>query len=137
MQTFKVFPKEGLEPFGIKIERFECDGKSFTLFDSGDGAVPDEAFLSFADVAAILPENQCDIANLIPFDVFLRKRKEPLRIYAHGFKIQPPSVRFFWLYSMPDGDSQDIPNIYVATSELVCVLPSDGLHKFRKRSMSG
>ena len=75
--------------------------------------------------------------KLIPFDVFLRKRSDPLVVYAHGFEIQTPSVKFFWLYHFPDGDPQYIPDIYVASSELVCVLPSEGLQKFRKRSMSG
>ena len=137
MQSFKIFPKKGLEPFEIKIARFECDGKSFTLFDSGGNPVPKEAFLSFEDVAAILPEGkQPDSDRLIPFDVFLRKRKEPLIIYAHGFEMQTPSVKFFWLYHV-DGEPQYIPDIYVASSEVVCVLPQEGLFKFRKRSMSG
>lgn len=137
MQPFKVFPKKGLESFDINIERFECDGTSFTLFDSGDNAVPSEAFLSFEDVAAILPAaKQPATEHLIPFDVFLRKRKEPLVIYAHGFEIQTPSVEFFWLYH-PDGEPQYIPDIYVASPEVVCVVPRDGLAKFRKRSMSG
>jgi len=67
--AFTVFPKKGLEPFAIKIERFEVSGNDFILFDSGNSPSK-EAFLSFDDVAAILPKGkQPATEGLMPFDV--------------------------------------------------------------------
>jgi hypothetical protein len=136
MQPFTVFPKDGRETFTIKIERFEVKEGQISLFDTGLEVAPD-AFLSFGDVAAIVPEGkQPAVEGLVPFDVFLRKREEALVIYAHGFEIAPPSIKFLWRYTR-EGKPVYIEDIYVASSEAVCVLPQEGLLKFRKRSMSG
>ena len=57
MRSFTVLPKKGLEPFTIKMDRFEVEGSVINLFDEHSEAAKD-AFLSFDDVAAILPEEK-------------------------------------------------------------------------------
>jgi len=117
----KVYPKEG-ESFELQIPRFEFDEDGFKVYGT-QNAVTDYAFLSIDNVAAIIPENPAKAVAPIPFHIYLKRRREPLEVSAHGFTTdKPPSVRFYWKFQDRD---EEIKNTYVALSEVVAVLPAD------------
>jgi len=132
MSKFNVYPKKG-DMFAIECYRFEYDENGFRLYDDGN-SLSNEGFLSFEHVAAILPEKQSQAKNLIHFQVYLKGRKEPLEVMANAFNLeQRPSVRFYakgvFLNSAPT--DVEIQYLYIAISEVVAVIPSDGLKNHR------
>ena len=132
LRTFTVYPKKG-EAFTIKCEHFEVKDSKFILFNDSYEA-SSEGFLSFDRVAAIMPERQDD-KYAICFDVYLKDRQSPLQVFAHAFDIETgPSI----LFCRQDKDirgkvmhTDPIETVYIAVSEVVAIMPADGLHKFR------
>lgn len=135
MQTFLVYPKKG-KPFPVTCEKFEQNGQEFVLFDSAERPSK-EAFLSFDDVAAIVPEKpRWADCGFLPLHVVLRKHDEPIPVHANYFEIAAPVVKFYC--RQYDSDPWfEMPEIYVASSEVVALFPSEGLERKRKRSIKG
>lgn len=95
-------------------------------------------YLSLDNIAAVIPENppvwhrsslDYDDKSL-PFCVYLKDRPstEPIQIPAFICDTsQPPSVQFFWkIFNVNKFQDQLIPNIYIAISEVVAIMPLGG-----------
>ncbi len=128
MKTFKVYPKEG-KPFLIKINRFQVSGRGdeINLYNDMD-QVSREGFLPFDHVAAIVPTQQ-DEKDMICFNVHLKNR-EPFPVFAHAFEKDATSVIFkFQQKDMFEAVIWEfrVKGIYIALSEVVAIIPSDGL----------
>lgn len=118
---FNVYPKEG-DPFEVQLPRLEFDEDGFTVYGT-QNAASGYAFLSMENVAAIIPERQGQADNPMRFHVYLKRRDEPLEVFAHSFKTdEPPSVRFYWTFQ---GRAEKIRDTYVALSEVVAVVPAE------------
>jgi hypothetical protein len=135
MKQFKVYPKDG-EMFSLKFESFEIKEDGFVLYDAV-GTKTTNTYLSFENVAAILPEplpryNSSLGLDPVTFLVYLKNRpqKEPLiTLTADGCDTStPPSARFL-IKEVADDQVKDreIPSIYIALSEVVMIAPSDRL----------
>src|SRR5437868_6656965 len=135
MPTFTVYPKEG-ESFTIECTGIEFAAGQFTLYDLTD-KLSKEGFLSPVNVTAIIPQPlpQPDIYNQFgsaEFQVFLRKRpiNEPLVIPAYSFTVEMDNVKFYRntvdLETMASKEVE-IKGIYIAPSEVVAIIPADGL----------
>jgi hypothetical protein len=136
MPTFKVYPKKG-EIFTVQFDRFELKEKRFVLYnDVGREVSDNEGFLSFDNVAAILPDKQT-AKGRIRFLIYLKgQRGEPhselpafLEVYADAFEIGP-NISFKWQQKDMLGKlfkEGSIEGIYIALSEVVAIMPSDGL----------
>lgn len=132
MSTFTVYPKEG-EPFLLHCERFEFSEQLFVLHDSSGEIPKDRAFLSVANVAAIIPEKQqehADPVSLTNFRVRLLNRSEEILITASIFDSEHrPNILFYW--QRPGSNFLAVNvllgNVYVAASEVVSILPGGKL----------
>ncbi|MCU1264630.1 MAG: hypothetical protein JWM21_948 [Acidobacteria bacterium] len=121
MEVFNVYLKEGKQ-FSVTCERFELKVNEFIFFDS-DSQPSNRAFLSFSDVAAIVPEHQSFCETYKPFQVYLRKRNKPIQVYALSFDIgQDQRIRFYHSPGL-----LEFQDIYVASAEVVAIFPSEGL----------
>lgn len=136
MNTFHIYPKKG-KSFTLAFDHFELRGDEFALFNDLDKESR-AGFLSSANIAAIIPDRlpQGHLglaynAQPIQFLIYLKERPpaEPLHVEAFVCDVsQPPSVQFFWkLFHVNKFEDQLIPNIYVAISEVVAIMPSGGL----------
>jgi predicted 3-demethylubiquinone-9 3-methyltransferase (glyoxalase superfamily) len=124
LKKFTVYLKKG-EPLTLEFRRFTFDANGFTVFDSYNDAVPNLAFLSIDHIAAIIPEEQRESDSR--FKVILRNGQS-FEVVAEVFKTdQPPSVRFCW--QQYSHRQEEIQNIYVALSEVVAVMPVNGLQR--------
>ena len=136
MQTFTVYPKEG-ETFPIHIYKFEVSGSGehFTLYDDSSNESY-EGYLSFEDIAAIVPDGLRERQGDICFLVYLKNRAEPLKIYANAFEDAAPSLVFKRhqkdIMRRPY-DEYTLDGIYIAVSEVIAVIPADGLLSHRAR----
>ena len=135
MKAFNVYPKGGRQEFSISIsiEKFEVKDNKIILFN--DHLVEsNEGFLAFDKVAAIVPEQQPKREDLICFLVYLVKRTSPIRIFANAFETEPV-IRFKYQERDMIGrhilSECPIENIYIASSELVAIIPEDGLVSYR------
>jgi len=138
LENFTIYPKEGKE-FTLRCERFEVVENSFIFHHSGDQP-SDEVFVSFHDVAAIVPERQpfANIEDLKPFEMYLRNRDAPILVYANAFDMKgTPTVKFFYRDFSNDPLVEIKGIYYVASSEVVAIFPSEGLERVRKRSTRG
>lgn len=119
--SFIVYPKEG-EPFPLKIPRLVINENKLNVYNDRN-AESNYGFLSMDNIAAILPDNLGEAESAIIFNLYLKDKKEPLKVSAHTFKAnEPPSVRFYWRY----GDrEEEIRDLYVALSEVVAIVPAD------------
>jgi hypothetical protein len=132
LRKFTVYPKEGKE-FTIECDHFEVRDGQFILFNDARQE-SNEGFLSVAQIAAIMPERQ-DEKYAIRFEVYLRD-KPPIPVFAHAFDLtQGPGVKF----SRQEKDMRGavinewpLDGIYIALSELVAIVPSDGLRSYRR-----
>lgn len=132
LPTFKIYPKEG-KMFTLEFCRFELNGEQFTLYNEADKPTSD-GFLSHLNVAAIVPEHihKRNHSHLFPdavdFRVYL-KSSETFEINADSCDItHPSSVKFFSkLYFDDRIQDIEVPNVYVALSEVVAIMPSGGL----------
>ena len=118
--------------FTLEFRRFELKGDKFILYDSSDKESK-EGFLSFTNVAAIIPEQQ-RTEDALCFYVYL-KGKPHIEVFASTFEAeQEPSVTF--RHQQKDMmrnimNEWPIENIYIALSEVVAIIPSDGLLSWR------
>jgi hypothetical protein len=135
MQTFTIYPKDGGETFTAQFHKFELNesGDGFILYD--DAHKPSkEGHLSFKETAAIIPNNLKEREDEIRFLVYLKNRSEPLTIYAHAFEQSEPSLIFKrQLKDIRHNPYQEwkLDAIYIALSEVIAVLPADGLISYR------
>jgi hypothetical protein len=121
-----IYPKKG-EPFTLEIPRFTFSENGFSLYDSAR-EISKDGFLSFENIAAIVPQGQSEIRrDDILFHVYLRNREKPLEIAATAVNTdEPPSVKFYTQYYGSGGNAL-IEHVYVALSEVVAIIPSNGL----------
>jgi hypothetical protein len=130
MGKFKVYPKKG-DTFDLEFYRFEYDENSFRLYDDSNSE-SSEGFLSFEHVAAIIPETQSKADHVLTFLVYLKGRTEPLKINANTFdQTQQPGVKFYVRGASYRPSDIEVQYLYVATSEVVAIVPSDGLKSYR------
>jgi hypothetical protein len=136
MQTFKVHPKGKSAPFELMCQRFEQKDERFVLYTSTEKESRN-GFLKFSEVAAIVPQEQ-PIKNRpfphvsIEFRVYLKDRQDsPIRIWASSFKMDKDSGITFSVHSRDiQGQIVDewvMPEVYLAPSEVIAILPSSGL----------
>jgi hypothetical protein len=118
MQEFNVYPKEG-EKFSVEFQRFEMKENGFVLYDDRNEPSK-EGYLSFENVAAIIPDNQPE-EQMVCFLVYLKGQPKPAEVFACHFETEP-GISFKW-----QPDAEDIAGIYIARSEVVAIMPSDGL----------
>jgi len=133
ISKYNIYSKKG-DMFALECYRFEYDESGFTLYDDGNSQSK-EGFLSFEHVAAILPEKQSQVKNAVHFEIYLKGRKDPLEVMAHAFNLeQPPSVRFYVrdVFVGSDPNDVEIQGIYIAISEIVAIIPADGLKSYRR-----
>lgn len=124
IRPFRIYTKKG-SSLTLEFRRFELDGSSFTLYDSTDYPVKEAAFLSFENVAAIIPEKQAESDSR--FKVYL-KSGESFEVVADMLKAdEPPSVKFYW--QRYPRNNEEVKNIYVALSEVVAIMPVGGLKR--------
>jgi len=122
LKKFTVYLKKG-EPLTLEFRRFTFDADGFTVYDSYNEAVPNQAFLSIDHIAAIIPEQQKQSDSR--FKVILRNGQS-FEVAAEILKTdQPPSIRFYWQQYPPQ--QEEIQNIYVVLSEVVAIMPVNGL----------
>jgi hypothetical protein len=132
MQDFKVYPKKG-KPFTIKIRKYELNGNQFVLYDEANNP-SDHGFLWFDHIAAIVPQNldkrphYPQVRDSFDFRVYLRSG-EQFDINADFCDTSDPeTIRFAFTNTRPSGpDRYDIENLYIAPSEVVAIMPPDGL----------
>jgi hypothetical protein len=123
LKSFRVYFKNG-EILTFKFLRFEYDEEQFIIYDSKDSAASD-AFLSFKPVAAIIPVEQQE--NEYWYTVYL-KSGNSFEVSADRFIMGDKiNVSFFW-ENTPQPDVE-VDNIYVARSEVVAIIPSEGLER--------
>ena len=138
MHTFQIYPKKGKE-FALAFDRFELREEQFVLYNDRDKESR-AGFLSFANIAAILPDGKFKGHGRVglaydteptEFLIYLKDRPptEPLHVVAFVCDTsQPPSVQFFWkVFNVNKFEDHLIPNIYIAISEVVAIMPSGGL----------
>jgi hypothetical protein len=135
MQTFTIYPKEG-ESFTAEIYKLEpaATGEAFALYDDSD-TLTSEGYLSFENIAAVIPEGLKEQQGDVCFLVYLKNRKEPFKVYAHAFDPDEP----FLVFKRQSKDAlrvsyQEwrIDGLFFALSEVIAVLPADGLLSYRR-----
>jgi len=134
MRKFTVYPKEGKE-FTIEAFKFEPTADGFVFLDYADRPATD-SFLSLHNIAAIIPDGiseERERDRMICFLVHLKDRP-PFKVYAHSFHSEP-TVSF--MYHHQDGYGAPISKIpvdgiYILLSEVVAILPSDGIGVYRR-----
>lgn len=136
MQSFDIYPKKG-DKFALEFHHFELRASEFVLYN--DLHKESRAgYVSLENIAAVIPANLPEIRSRLHYDaepitfcVYLKGRKpeDPIQITAFVCDAsQPPSVKFFWkLFNVNKFEDQLLPNIYVATSEVVAIMPLGGL----------
>lgn len=137
MRTFEIYPKRG-KRFSLQFQRFEHSLDRFILYDSGHEPSP-EAFLLFDAVAAIVPREQPLADEVEPYRVYLRNGgdEQYVKIHANVFDLtQPPSVKFYTRV-VDNSERHEVKNVYVAISEVIAIIPDEGLRADRKRSLRG
>lgn len=119
LETFNVYPKEGAEPVQLDLEGFEFKDGIFTLYRSGH-SVDTWQYVSFENVAAILPGSPPFFENAHSFEVYLKDRKDAVRVYGAIFKTDTQlGATFYW----GEHEVKRIPNVYVALSEVIAIRP--------------
>lgn len=133
MQTFTVYPKGKGEPFNLTCERFELKDGRFILYHSSNKEAQ-EGYLSFSGVAAIIPDQGKTRypAKPISFFVYLKDRNQGIEVFGDAFKIENDSQIVF-LAQQRDimrkiTNEWPLTGIYIALSEVIAIVPSDGLH---------
>jgi hypothetical protein len=136
MGIFTIYPKGEGDSFKVKLERFELGQDGRIILHNTLGVETDLAMLATDAIAAIIPE-QVTPADWgksekdITYQVFLKGHTaETITIFAGKFKIADGLVQFFQLVEKtPDFEPErdPIPQIYVLASEVVGIVPEDGL----------
>ena len=141
MRTFYIYPiKSNDAPIQLKFQRFIFTGDRFVLFDYADKA-SSLGYLNADNVAAIhIPSKASDHERQYPipriFHVHLLGRPNPLEVYAHYFQVSDSQLEFFTKYPAHREHSSTTISLkneetYIKLSEVVAVIPSDGLEYFR------
>jgi hypothetical protein len=132
MQNFRVYPKKG-EPFTILIDKFSRDGNRFIVYDETHNP-SNEGFLSFDHIAAIVPQHLYkrphtpQMRDSFDFRVYLRSEKQFDISADFCDTSDPETIIFAFRNPRPTGpDRYDIENLYIAPSEVVAIMPPDGL----------
>ncbi|HXM50721.1 MAG TPA: hypothetical protein VN956_22955 [Pyrinomonadaceae bacterium] len=130
MKRFTVFPKKG-DIFSVTLNRFSVDASErFILYDSFNEA-SENGYLSFdnlaADCAADQPRPKRNDVRC--FEVHLKGRSEPIKIFAHYFKMDPSKGVEFYFWTT-GGHELKLEDFYVAMSEVVSITPVGGLTKY-------
>ena len=129
MQNFHVYPKKG-EPFTILIEKFSRSGDRFLVYNYADQPSND-GFLASEHIAAIVPENPLRrpstglMRDAFDFRVYLRSGKQ-FDINADSCDPTGSDTIKFFVVTRSGGNAE-IEGIYVAPSEVVAIMPPDGL----------
>jgi hypothetical protein len=117
LKKFRVYLKDGSN-IELELSRFTFDANSFTIYDANNYPASD-TFLNFDGIAAIVPDQASDDAT--GFTIYL-KDNVSFKVAADAFRMdQPPSLKF---YFRPE---KLIPNIYVCLTEVIAIIPSEGL----------
>jgi hypothetical protein len=124
IRPFRVYLKKG-GSITLEFRRFEIDGNRFTIYDSSDFAAQEEAYLSFDNIAAIMPENQPE--SDARFKVYL-KGGESFEVSATHFKTDEARGIKFYRQRYPR-NGEEIKNVYVALSEVIAIMPVGGLNR--------
>jgi hypothetical protein len=136
MQTFNIYPKDG-EMFQAQIYKLELNKKRDGFILYADDAKPSkECYLPFEKIAAVVPESLREEPGDICFLVYLKDQTTPLKIYASAFDALEPTLVFKRHQKDIRGnphDEYELDEIYIALSEVVAVLPADGLVGYRRR----
>jgi hypothetical protein len=127
--VFTIYPKKG-EPFNLEFEKFDFDGKTFTLYESRVGSDPAPfvrgSHLTVKHVAAIIPATA---KNRIPgeqrFRVYLKNRTDLIEVHACYFEPEGQTNVVFYWEKVVHGNLKktEIENIYIAWSEVVAIVP--------------
>ena len=137
MHTFHIYPKKG-EKLTLAFDRFELREDQFVLYNDHDKE-SHAGFLSFANIAAILPDRLPDAGRIgitedtepTEFLIYLKGRSLTDLIHIHAFNCdvsQPPSVKLSWkVFNQNKYEDYVMTNIYIAISEVVAIMPSGGL----------
>jgi len=135
MQTFNIYPKDGAM-FQTQIYKLELNKKGDGFILYADDAKPSkESYLSFEKIAAIVPATLREEPRDICFLVYLKDQSEPLKIYANAFEALEPTLVFKRHQKDIRGNPHDeyvLEEIYIALSEVIAVLPADGLVGYRR-----
>jgi hypothetical protein len=132
MISFTIHLKKG-NSFKINCAKIEYTDESFILYDSSSHKT-EEGYLSFKAVAAIIPDEQPHQGQMEAYRVQL-KNNQHVDVYAHSFDLNTkPSVKFY-LKRSDAGASLEVKNVYVATSEVIAIIPAKGLQMGRSQSL--
>jgi hypothetical protein len=128
IRVFNVYLKGG-EMMPLEFRRFHFTGSRFIVYDSNDSFVTD-AFISFDNVAAIIPQEQEHKIGEARFKVYMKDMTDPLEIVAHSFSADIGSNIIFWWGSGPR--LSKIEDVYIARSEVLAIMPAEGIDVRRK-----
>lgn len=124
VKPFRVYIKKG-GSLTLEFRRFEVEGNTFTIYDSSDYPAKESAFISFDNVAAVIPEKQPESESR--FKVYL-KGGDSFEVSAEFFQSDQPQGLRFYRQRYPRND-EEIKNIYVALSEVIAIMPVGGLDR--------
>jgi len=133
MRKYTVYPKEGKE-FKIEAHKYEATPDGFVLYDYAERPTTD-GFLSLHNVAAIIPEGvseERERERMICFLIHLKDRPA-FKVFAHSFDSEP-AVSFKYHHKESYGapvSKREVEGIYIALSEVVAIVPSDGIGAYR------
>lgn len=113
-----------------EFEKLEVGEKELVLYGEFGTGLKD-GFLSFENIAAIIPDNLpskrshiMGIRDPIPFRLHLKKKPEPLEIIADSWDSTDRGVKFFMkMFGSDQIIDHELPNLYIALSEVVAIIP--------------
>jgi hypothetical protein len=122
LKNFTVYLKDGGR-FQLQCGGFTFKDAKFTINDSRNSPALD-TYLLFDSVAAIIPDPEEETGGFI---IYLKgKDTVSLKVVADQFgNTQEPSLRF---YTFPQ---IEVKNVYIASSEVVAIIPAAGLGRNR------
>jgi hypothetical protein len=135
---FRVYPKREGKPFEIEIHRFEYQADGLVLYDTTNRA-SNEGYLNLDNIAAVVPEpslNAPTNRSYVTFNIHLKGYEdEPIAIAANELNYDDEfRLLFSWLLWDDEKDHLKpfpLKNLYIAKSEVIAVIPDDGLQANR------
>ena len=136
--NFKIYLKdvEDAEIIVRDCVGFSVTENSIALLNSA-GKPTQFALVKRDSVVAIIPEKQdaSQQGKVLHFQLYLRGKAKPVEVIAHLLDhTTEPSVTFYWLGIGRGGNVEKtpIPYIYVASADVVAIVPSEALpqHNF-------
>lgn len=123
-KRFKIYFKDS-RIIELELSRFTIENKKLTLYDKYSDDI-ESLFISFEDIAAIIPNELPKTETPELFQVYLRKHKEPIGITAYNFEInEPPEIIF--KYRNFSNQRLKIENLYIDLSEVLAIFPAEKL----------